>query len=129
MPFARHRNSIAFPDTFGVAVDKAAVDRILPIISLVGTTGVLAPGIDATTIDAETARNAMGSLMPASRQYRRTETSCKHRKSGNALRAVATCSSRFRRGLLGCAGKLMTGLGDAMIAPATHRWLDSGCSD
>ncbi len=42
-------------DIFGVAVDKAAVDRILPIISLTGTTGVLAPGVDATALDAETA--------------------------------------------------------------------------
>jgi hypothetical protein len=35
----------------GAPIDEAAVDRILKIISLVGTTGILAPDVDAETLD------------------------------------------------------------------------------
>jgi hypothetical protein len=41
--------------TIGAPVDDGAVDRVLATVDLAGTTGILAPGVEAAKLDAATA--------------------------------------------------------------------------
>jgi hypothetical protein len=88
---------------FAAPIDVAAVDRILATVSLANTTGVLAPGVDAATLDEVTAAEikrarwggAVGTMMgflmaivARRREMSKSQALARVRKSPRAMKTV-----------------------------------------